>query len=177
MIKAEKSMPIVRYDAMNPIDDSTAEQVSGLFKRNYPPYYSAAARRDDMELRGSADRLRRHLESESKQRTLYVAKMGQLGTAAAFLEANTVAVEGGYFEMLSWIMVDETQRGQSLASLLHQHFIADASERARRRSSPSAATLNVHRDNPARGIYRRWGYEADMRPLEDKNMIFMRKPL
>lgn len=164
------SPEIARYDAAIPLD--IAEQVSAIFRSNYPESHPDEERFADLEKHVGAVAIQSLI---AEGRTLYIASF-QSEDIAGFLESRVVEQENGTYEQLSWVMTDARYRGLGVATELHSHFIYDAQDRAEQRlPKPSLALLSVNEMNPAEKIYKRWGYQAIEKTSTGK--IMMIKPL
>ena len=159
---------IDRYDHTIPAD--VADQVSTIFERNYPESHSTEARARDLSRYSGSIAVQSIL---GEMRSIYTGREND--QIIGMMEVGTADVGGGVYEQLIWLMIERTRRGEGFSGMLHRKFIADASERAKQRlPKPSAATLNVHKGNPAVSIYNGWGYKV----VESKgDKLIMVRPL
>ena len=81
-----------------------------------------------------------------------------------------------FLAMMTWIMVANTERGNGVASVLHQHFesacVPSVIQQTRK---PVYQALGVHLQNPAKEIYRKWGYVKGPIQYNDGRRLFMVK--
>lgn len=159
------------YNIESGISKDVAEQVAGVFERNYPLSHPEANRVDDIAAMSSTV----IAGSLHQGDVFYVAS--EEGQVAGFIKARTVDVQGGAYEQLSWIMTDSEYRGRRLASLLHRSFIIDATLRSiLRMPTPTLALLSVHEQNSARAIYEHWGYSVTEEAGSGKVFMTMKLP-
>ncbi len=163
-------LEIIRYQTTIP--PAVAEQLAVTFEHNYPESHPNSERLADLKKHAGAVAIQGLI---NEGRTLYVASY-KPESVAGILESRVVDQADGTYEQLVWLMTSAGYRGRGVASGLHDKFISDAQVRAEQRiPKPSLALLSVNAMNPAKDIYRRWGYQERERTSTGK--IMMVKPL
>lgn len=149
-----------------------ATEVAELFKNNYPAMASDKKRAKDIAKRCDSQAILTLLREDI---SYFLAREFGGGALAGFIERNTYEVGDGYYEQMTWIMVDEQLRGKGIATALHNKFINFVSYEAEDKAKPTVAQLVVHKDNVgAQEVYSHWGYR-DIGETHDGQSIFMVK--
>lgn len=167
----DKEPNITVYEGQIP--EAIAEHLSGMFERNYPESHSDEEKERDVSQRSGPVAIQGLITIGHR---LHVA-FTENGKPAGFLEEQTIPVEGGVYEQLVWIIVDEYFRGKGLAGLLYQSFLRTANKRATERDQPTMGLLNVNANNPAREIYEHWGFSFTDDPTTESGKKMMTMPL
>lgn len=172
---------ISKYTKEDTLPQEVSLAIHTIFQENYPTQHSSEDRANDSGRYLGESALASLL---GEGRVFYVAfstEEDTRGGVAGFIEARTKGYEdGSAYELLVWIMAALKFRGQGVASELHTQFEQDAIKRAhKRKPAPTALLLSVHKQNPARHVYERWGY-GELRGEDDTDSpdkIFMQKPI
>ncbi len=138
------------------------EEICGLFKRNVPVFDEEGEqeRLDTLAMRRTTDAYRELLETK----TLIVVR-GTRDQIAGLLEWDPRERGDVLIAYITWLLVDEEERGRGLSSQLHREFEGTCVPGLIETTQKTVIQgLSVHLKNPALKIYRRWGYSEHGAP-------------
>lgn len=181
-------MVYLKYDVFGSavgtdLDAFTAQKISEVVLRNYPESHSHDMRESDLDqgyrdFNGIIARVRQGSKFLTLSETdLTEGRRDLVGLLEGrfcfpFGEDGVRSSEGLYAQ-ISWLIIDPRYQGLKLASQLHQKWIEIAAQTRDEYRIQIAAQLCVHPDNPAKNIYKAWGYKEDEKSSDGRDFMFL----